>query len=122
MKARLPEQYQRKSMAQIRRDMHDDFKNNLLVSEMSPSVVEQYPDQLETDRIDRIGLAMTRLVERGTKSVSSLSPLSSLADGDCVERGDVAETFALDFLVLPAALCLLSGFLIIWYNVRKGET
>jgi hypothetical protein len=44
--------------------------------------------------------------------VSSLSPLSSLADGDCVERGDVAETFALDFLVLPAALCLLSGFLI----------
>ena len=84
----------------------------LAVSEMSPSVVEQYPDQLETDRIDRIGLAMTRLVERGTKSVSSLSPLSSLADGDCVERGDVAETFALDFLVLPAALCLLSGFLI----------
>ena len=55
---------------------------------------------------------MTRLVERGTKSVSSLSPLSSLADGDCVESGDVAETFALDFLVLPAALCLLSGFLI----------
>ena len=84
----------------------------LAVSEMSPSVVDQYPDQLETDRIDRIGLAMTRLVERGTKSVSSLSPLSSLADGDCVERGDVAETFALDFLVLPAALCLLSGFLI----------
>jgi hypothetical protein len=84
----------------------------LAVSEMSPSVVEQYPDQLETDRIDRIGLAMTRLVERGTKSVSSLSPLSSLADGDCVEPGDAAETFALDFLVLPAALCLLSGFLI----------
>ena len=84
----------------------------LAVSEMSPSVVEQYPDQLETDRIDRIGLAMTRLVERGTKSVSSLSPLSSLAEGDCVERGDVAETFALDFLVLPLALCLLSGILI----------
>ena len=84
----------------------------LAVSEMSPSVVEQYPDQLETDRIDRIGLAMTRFVERGTKSVSSLSPLSSLADGDCVEPGDAAETFALDFLVLPAALCLLSGFLI----------
>ena len=84
----------------------------LAVSEMSPSVVEQYPDQLETDKIDRIGLAMTRLVERGTKSVSSLSPLSSLAEGDCVERGDVAETFALDFLVLPLALCLLSGLLI----------
>lgn len=84
----------------------------LAVSEMSPSVVEQYPDQLETDRVDRIGLAMTRLVERGTKSVSSLSPLSSLAEGDCVERGDVADTFALDFIVLPLALCLLSGILI----------
>ena len=84
----------------------------LAVSEMSPSVVEQYPDQLETDRIDRRGLAMTRLVERGTKSVSSLSPLSSLSDGDCVETGDATETFALDFLVLPVVLCLLSGFLV----------
>ncbi len=84
----------------------------LAVSEMSPSVVEQYPDQLETDRVDRIGLAMTRLVERGTKSVSSISPLSSLAEGDCVERGDVADTFALDFIALPLALCILSGILI----------
>ncbi len=84
----------------------------LAVSEMSPSVVEQYPDQLETDRIDRIGLAVTRVVERGTKSVSSLSPLSLVADGDCVEFEDAMGTFALDFLLLPLLLSALSGVLI----------
>jgi hypothetical protein len=84
----------------------------LAVSEMSPSVVDQYPDQLETDRIDRIGLAITRFVERGTKSVSSLSPLSLVADDDCVEVGDAASTFALDFVALPALLCALSALLI----------
>ena len=84
----------------------------LAVSEMSPSVVEQYPDQLESDGIDRVGLAIARFAEKGTKSVSALSPLSLVADGDCVEAEDVASSFALDFLVLPLLLSALSAFLI----------
>ena len=84
----------------------------LAVSEMSPSVVEQYPDQLESDRIDRIGLAIARFAEKGTKSVSALSPLSLVADGDCVEAEDVASSFAVDFLLLPLVLSALSAFLI----------
>ncbi len=84
----------------------------LAVSEMSPSVVDQYPDQLETNIIDRIGLAMTRVVERGTKSVSSLSPLSLVASDDRIEPGDVAGTFVFDFVLIPFALCALAGVLI----------
>ena len=84
----------------------------LAVSEMSPSVVEQYPDQLESDSIDRIGLAIARFAEKGTKSVSALSPLSLVADGDCVEAEDVASLFAVDFILLPLLLSALSAFLI----------
>ena len=84
----------------------------LAVSEMSPSVVEQYPDQLESDRIDSIGLAIARATERCTKSVSSLSPLSLVADDDCVEMRDVVGTFVLNFALLPLLLSALSAFLI----------
>ena len=81
----------------------------LAVSEMSPSVVEQYPDQLETDLVDRVGLAMTRAVGRCAKPVSEVAPLGMLADGDCVERKDVLGTFALDFVLVPILLSALSA-------------
>ena len=55
------EEYQRKSMTQIRRDMHDEFKNSLLVSEMrkklvtdvtvTPSEVRKYFSNLSADSI-----------------------------------------------------------------------
>jgi len=84
----------------------------LIVSEMSPSVIDQYPDQLESDAVDRIGLAMTRAVGRMSKPVSELSPISPLADNDCVEARDAAWAFAVDFCALPVAFSLLSAFLL----------
>ncbi len=84
----------------------------LAVSEISPSVIEQYPDQLESDRIDSIGLAITRAVNGATKSVSSLSPLSSVADDDCVEAESAASVFVVDFVLLPILLSALSAVLI----------
>lgn len=84
----------------------------LIVSEMSPSVIDQYPDQLESDAVDRIGLAMTRAVGRMSKPVSELSPISPLADNDCVEARDAAWAFAVDFCALPVAFALLSAFLL----------
>ena len=84
----------------------------LIVSEMSPSVIDQYPDQLESNAVDRIGLALTRAVGKVSKPVSELSPISPLADGDCVEARDAAWAFAVDFCVLPAAFALLSALLL----------
>lgn len=84
----------------------------LAVSEMSPSVMEQYPDQLESDKIDSIGLTITRAVDRTMKSVSSLSPLSAVAQDDCVESEDAAEIFVLDFVLMSVLFSVLSAILI----------
>ena len=84
----------------------------LAAGEISPSVIDQYPDKMETDRIDRIGLVITRAVERITRPVGSLSPLGRLADDDCVEAREVLSAFGYDFVLLPIMLSLIAGFLI----------
>ena len=81
----------------------------LLVGMMSPSVIEQYPDQLETKLADRLALWLTRSVERVTRPVASLSPLEALSRGECVERSEVAWALAVDALAVPMLLALLSA-------------
>ena len=84
----------------------------LAVGEMSPSVVEQYPDELETNPLDRVGLAITRVASRVTRPVSALSPLGSLSRDECVETRDVWRMAAADMVALPILLSLLAGFVI----------
>ena len=84
----------------------------LIVSEMSPSVVEQYPDELETNTVDRIGLYITRFAADVTRPVSSLSPLEKLAKDECVEPGETARLAVSNLLVLPVLLSLLAAFLL----------
>ena len=84
----------------------------LVISEMSPSVVEQYPDELETDAVDRIGLYITRFAADVTRPVSSLSPLEKLAKDECVEPGETVRLAVSNLLVLPALLSLLAAFLL----------
>ena len=81
----------------------------LIVGEMSPSVIEQYPDSLETDRLDRIGLVLTRFAAEVTHPLSALSPLESLSRDECVEKRDVLRAIALDALAVPLLLALLSA-------------
>ena len=82
----------------------------LIVGEMSPSVVEQYPDELETKTVDRMGLAITRFAARVTQPVSALSPLGALARDECVESRDVARLALADLLAVPVVLSLLAAF------------
>jgi len=84
----------------------------LALSEMSPSVVEQYPDELETDRIDAVGLSLARLAAAVTHPVGSLRPLASLATDDCIEPRDVAGSLVLDVVVLPTLFALLAVMLL----------
>ena len=84
----------------------------LIVSEMSPSVVEQYPDELETDLVDRIGLHITRFAAEVTRPVSSAAPLEALAKDECVEPETVLRLAAADFLAVPLLLALLSALLL----------
>ncbi|MBP5285449.1 MAG: hypothetical protein ILO34_04995 [Kiritimatiellae bacterium] len=81
----------------------------LALGEMSPGVVDQYPDQLETDRRDRIGLAITRFTERMTRPVSSASPLERLSRDECVEWGSLLKVAVCDLVLLPAILAALSA-------------
>ena len=82
----------------------------LVVGEMSPSVVEQYPDELETNAVDRIGLVVARFAAQASKPVSALAPAGALARGECVEPRAVAEAVALNLLLLPCLLSLLAAF------------
>ena len=84
----------------------------LIVSEMSPSVVEQYPDELETKTVDRIGLYITRFAAEVTRPVSAAAPLEALAQDECVEPRAVIRLAAVDFLVLPLLLSLLAALIL----------
>ena len=84
----------------------------LIVSEMSPSVVEQYPDELETKTVDRIGLYITRFAAEVTRPVSAAAPLEALAQDECVEPATVVRLAAADFLVVPFFLSLLAAFVL----------
>ena len=84
----------------------------LIVSEMSPSVVQQYPDELETNLVDRIGLHITRFAAEVTRPVSSAAPLEALAKDECVEPETALRLVAADFLLLPLLLSLLSAFIL----------
>ena len=82
----------------------------LIVGEMSPSVIEQYPDELETDLVDRVGLYITRFAADMTRPVSALSPLEKLAKDECVEPGEVFRLILANLVVLPVVLSLVSAF------------
>ena len=84
----------------------------LIVSEMSPSVVEQYPDELETSLVDRIGLHVTRFAAEVTRPVSAAAPLEAIAKDECVEPEAVLRLAAADFLLLPLLLSLISAFIL----------
>lgn len=84
----------------------------LAVGEMSPSVVEQYPDELETNLADRIGLAVTRAAARVTRPVSALSPIGALSRDECVEPREMWQMAAVDLVAIPLALSLLAGLVV----------
>lgn len=84
----------------------------LVVGEMSPSVVEQYPDELETNLADRVGLAITRGAAAVTRPVSAASPLEALAKDECVEPASVAGLVCANLVVAPLLLALLGAALL----------
>ena len=84
----------------------------LVVGEMSPSVLDQYPDELGANFADRIGLFITRVAVDVTSPISSAKPLESLANDECVEPAAVLRALLQDALALPLLLSLLSALVI----------
>ena len=84
----------------------------LIVSEMSPSVVDQYADGLETDPVDRVGLAISRFAMKVTRPLSVAAPIGALAKDECVELRDLLRLVAADAVAIPLFLSLLTAFLL----------
>ena len=84
----------------------------LIVGEMSPSVLEQYPEELGANVTDRIGLFITRVAVEATSPISSATPLESLANDECVEPKAVVRSLVLDAVALPLILAFLSALVI----------
>ena len=85
---------------------------SLIVSEMSPSVIEQYPDELEKDGVDRVGLMLTRFAAEATRPVSALNPMERLASDACVEGKEVVRVMLLEMLAVPIFLSFLSAIVL----------
>ena len=85
---------------------------SLAVAEMSPSVVEQYPDELEKDPVDAIGLHITRAAVETTHPISSLEPLARLAEDTCVETRETVRAVLSNMLVAPLLFAFLSALVI----------
>lgn len=83
----------------------------LLVGEMSPGVISQYPDELETKTADRIGLTLTRFSAELTRPFSSISPLESLSKDECIETDEVVRAVLSNCVAAPLLFCLLAAFL-----------
>jgi len=84
----------------------------LIVGMVSPSVIEQYPDELETKRIDRIGLAITRAAAEVTRPVAALAPLAAFAQDECVETDQVVRLVVIDLVAAPLLLALMAALVL----------
>lgn len=84
----------------------------LITALLSPAVAGAYPDSIDASKSDRIGLSVSRAVEKLTGPVGSVDALAKLSVGDCVEYRDVAVSLLVDFLAYPLLFCVLAGFFI----------
>ena len=61
---------------------------------MSPSVIDQYPNEFETTWTDKFGLAVSRTVQKTTSWIESPDPIGDLSGNKFVEWGEVGRTVA----------------------------
>ena len=84
----------------------------LVVTEMAPAVLEQYPETLDLPLTDRMGLWLSRGVAFATSAVSGPQPISDLATGTCVEWSALGHAALVDAVVAPCVLLTLAAYLV----------
>lgn len=82
----------------------------LFVSAIGPDVLESYPDPLETRRVDRMGLALTRGVWRLTRPFSRPLPTRALVADEYTENAEILESLLVNLVVAPVVLAGLAAF------------
>lgn len=85
---------------------------SILVALMVPSVVDQFPDELGTTLVNRLGLSISRAIRLSTSVVSEADPISDLATDTCIEWFALAKCLVINALAFPLAFLAASAFLI----------
>ncbi|MBO7482742.1 MAG: hypothetical protein J6U17_02495 [Kiritimatiellae bacterium] len=83
----------------------------LFLAAASPAVMEDYQDEVNSGKGDRVGLALAQFAGVMTRPLGSFSPIGSLADDECVELRDVARAVSVDFVLLPLFFAFLAAFI-----------
>ena len=81
----------------------------LVLSVVSPAVVEQCPYEIDTARGDLVGLALTRFAVTATQPMNAVSPLERLSSDECVEWPETVRTLLADLVLLPLAFAFLAA-------------
>ena len=84
----------------------------VIVTMMAPSVVTQFPDEMNTKFTERFGLAISRAICTVTSTVSESEPVSSLATDTCIEWLALARSVAVNVVAIPAALLAAAAFIV----------
>jgi len=79
---------------------------------MAPSVIEQYPGELDIALADRIGLMLSRAVYHLTSPLSDASPIADLAEDRCVEWAQLGKAILINAVVLPAFFLSVAAFVV----------
>ncbi len=82
------------------------------VALMAPSVVLQFPDELETTLSNRVGLAVARAVHLLSATADEATPVSDLATGVCIEGRALFRGVLVNAILLPAGLLGLAALLV----------
>ncbi len=82
------------------------------VALMAPSVLVQFPYELETSLGDRIGLCVTRAVHWLTSTAGASAPISALATDTCIEWSDLLKDVLVNVILLPTCLLGLAAGII----------
>ncbi len=84
----------------------------LFVSAAGPDIIENYPDPLESKRMDRLGLELTRSIWRISRPFARPLPVRALVADECVAQGELLATVVVSLGIVPAVFAVLSAYVL----------
>ena len=81
----------------------------LVISTVSPTLVEDYPDPTGMTWLDRVSMRLTDFAVSATSPLSVYSPISDLESTTCIEWRTVGRSLGLNVVLLPLVLSWLAG-------------
>lgn len=84
----------------------------LLAAEIAPSILDEHMEDQVGSVGDQIGMKITGLVARATRSIGSAHPIETLAGDECLETWDLLKTLSADLVLMPLVFAILAGLVI----------